>query len=60
MTKIEEADFAWKAWNLFVDLQTFLWERYEKQFLDFIIEEQEAAPMADPQPLPDEIPATDL
>lgn len=60
MNKIEEADFAWKAWTLLVDLETFRWERFKKQFLHFITEEQEAELMADPQPPPDEIPATDL
>jgi len=60
MNKLEGADFAWKAWNLFVHLETFRWVRFEKQFLHFIMEEQEAELMADPQPLPDEIPATDL
>lgn len=58
MNKLDEADFAWKAWNLLVDIETFLWERYEKHFLDFIIEEQDEE-LRDQLPSLDFIPASD-
>jgi hypothetical protein len=60
MNKIEEAHFAWKVWNLLVDLEPFLWERYEKQFLTFILEKHNTELTTDLQPLPDDIPAAEL
>jgi hypothetical protein len=45
---IPEAQLAWILWNLHESLNDLLWERYETEFLDFILqEEQENAPQDD-------------
>ncbi len=34
-----EAKRAWILWQLLQELNDLLWDRYEKEFLDFLIEE---------------------
>lgn len=35
-----EAQVAWILWEMFTDFSNLLWDRYEKQFLDFILKDQ--------------------
>lgn len=35
---LEESERAWTLWNLLEDLQQQLWDRYEDEFLEFIIQ----------------------
>lgn len=37
----QESKIAWLAWHLLDEVQSFLWDRYERQFLDFLTQEQE-------------------
>jgi len=41
MEQPQESKIAWLAWLLLDELQTLLWDRYEKQFLDLMRQEQE-------------------
>jgi hypothetical protein len=41
MERTQEAKIPWILWQLFLDIEEFLWQRYEDQFLDFIMEEEE-------------------
>lgn len=41
MERTQETKIAWILWQLFLDIEEFLWQRYEDQFLDFIMEEQD-------------------
>jgi len=36
---LSEAERAWILWQLLQELNDLLWDRYEKDFLDFLIEE---------------------
>jgi len=48
LNDIPEARLAWILWNLHERLNDLLWERYEREFLDFILqEEQENDPQDD-------------
>ena len=35
-----EAKVAWILWELFIEFSNLLWDRYEEQFLEFILNEQ--------------------
>ena len=35
-----EAKVAWVLWELFTDLNNQLWDRYQDQFLEFLLKEQ--------------------
>lgn len=37
----QESKIAWLAWLLLDEVQSLLWDRYERHFLEFITEEQE-------------------
>ena len=41
MDQPQESKIAWLAWLLLDEVQTLLWNRYERQFFDFIRQEQE-------------------
>jgi hypothetical protein len=41
MDQPQESKIAWLAWLLLDEVQTLLWTRYEKQFLDLMRQEQE-------------------
>ncbi len=41
MDQPQESKIAWLAWLLLDEVQTLLWDRYEKQFLDLMRQEQE-------------------
>jgi hypothetical protein len=48
LNDIPQARLAWILWNLHERLNALLWERYEREFLDFILqEEQENQPQHD-------------
>ena len=48
LNDIPEARLAWILWSLHERLNDLLWERYEREFLDFILqEEQENDPQDD-------------
>lgn len=36
MDKFTESEMAWRLWKQLDMLQSFLWERYEEAFIDFI------------------------
>jgi len=38
---IPEAQLAWILWNLHERLNDLLWERYEREFLDFVLQEKQ-------------------
>jgi hypothetical protein len=38
---IPEAQLAWILWDLHERLNDLLWERYEREFLDFILQEEQ-------------------
>lgn len=54
--KCTEPDMAWQLWNRLMDLETFLWERYESEFIQrHLAEEDERQSMEsdafdEPQP----------
>jgi hypothetical protein len=37
----QESKIAWLAWLLLDEVHSFLWDRYEKQFLEFLTQEQD-------------------
>jgi hypothetical protein len=37
--KLTEAQIAWLLWNLHERLNNLLWDRYEKEFLDWVMDE---------------------
>ena len=41
MDQPQESKIAWLTWLLLDEVQTFLWNRYERQFFDFMRQEQE-------------------
>jgi len=41
MEQPQETKIAWLAWLLLDEIQAFLWDRYEQQFLDLMRQEQE-------------------
>jgi hypothetical protein len=55
MHKADEAELAWRAWELLGDLQQLLWDRYEREFMDFLCQEQ--APRLTPRPVNPEDPS---
>jgi hypothetical protein len=42
MNKIKEAQIAFKLWENIAHLETILWDRYYKEFLQLMIEQEEA------------------
>ncbi len=56
MHKIDEAKLAWRAWDLLGDLLQLLWDRYEREFMDFLCQEQQ--PNQTPYPVNHEDPST--
>ena len=42
---LTEAQIAWILWNLHERLNNLLWDRYEKEFLDWVIDENERKEM---------------
>lgn len=38
---IPEARLAWTLWNLYDRLSNLLWQRYEREFLDFVLQEKQ-------------------
>ena len=42
---LTEAQMAWILWNLHERLNNLLWDRYEKEFLDWVIDENERKEM---------------
>lgn len=40
MKDTTEAKCAWVLWELFTDFNNLLWDRYEKEFLEFILKEE--------------------
>ena len=42
MNKIQEAQIAFKLWENIAQLETILWDRYYKEFLQLMIEKNEA------------------
>ena len=36
---LTEAQIAWLLWNLHEKLNSLLWDRYEKEFLDWVMDE---------------------
>jgi len=36
-----EAKCAWVLWELFTDFNNLLWDRYEEEFLEFILQEED-------------------
>jgi hypothetical protein len=41
MNKIQEAQIAFKLWENIAHLETILWDRYYKEFLQLMIEKDE-------------------
>jgi succinate dehydrogenase flavin-adding protein (antitoxin of CptAB toxin-antitoxin module) len=39
MSRLDDAKFAWKCWNRLSEIEQLLWNYYENEFLDFIMEE---------------------
>ena len=39
MSRLDDAKLAWKCWNMLSDIERLLWDHYENEFLDFIMEE---------------------
>ena len=37
----KEVRLAWTLWNLIAKLNDLLWDRYEHQFIDFLMKEEE-------------------
>jgi len=37
--KLTEAQIAWLLWNLHERLNNLLWDRYEKEFMDWVMDE---------------------
>ena len=42
---LTEAQIAWMLWNLHDRLNNLLWDRYEKEFLDWMMDENERKEM---------------
>ena len=38
---LKEAQIAWILWNLHERLNSLLWDRYEKEFLNWVMDENE-------------------
>lgn len=43
MNKIKEAQIAFKLWENLSELETILWNRFYKEFLQLMIEQDQAA-----------------
>lgn len=56
MNKADQAELAWRVWELLGDLQQLLWDRYEREFMDFLCQEQ--APRLTPLPVKPGDPST--
>jgi hypothetical protein len=41
MEQTQETKIAWLAWMLLDELQSLLWNRYERPFLEFMRQEQD-------------------
>jgi hypothetical protein len=42
---LTEAQIAWILWNLHERLNNLLWDRYEKEFLDWVMDENQKKEM---------------
>jgi len=36
-----EQEMAWRLWNLLTELESFLWERYESEFIERHLSEED-------------------
>jgi hypothetical protein len=45
MKKIQEAQIAFKVWENIAELETILWDRYYKEFLQLMIDQDKAEPL---------------
>ena len=41
MEELTEAQLAWEIWNILARLNDILWDRYEEEFMEIYLEEEE-------------------